>query len=176
MRNHKLPSVGCQFNSYQGYNNLENCLKLWDEIDFWVSEPSSVEMMETQGKSPYYSKQKLLRQPTLVRYFLLSPTWSDPTFITLQPLHLLPTCSSIKSNAFYAVLFLSFLTIHLRLESNNAKSYQKVIIDKNHPLNSMISPNRNSCSSRSRRQAVCTRMPHHKNFEFAFPQLCFLMS
>ena len=110
------------------------------------------------------------------KIFLLSPTWSDPTTITLQPLHLLPTCSSIKSTAFYAVLFLSFLTIHLRLESNNAKYYRKVISDKNHPLNSMICPNRNSCSLRSRRQAVCTRMPHHKNFEFAFPQLCFLMS
>ena len=128
------------------------------------------------GKKPILLKTKVTTPTYLVRYFLLSPTWSDPAFITLQPLHLLPTCSSIKSTAFYAVLFLSFLTTHLRLKSNNAKSYQKVIIDKNHPLNSMISPNRNSCSSRSRRQAVCTRMPHHKNFEFAFPQLCFLMS
>ena len=48
---------------------------------------------------------------------------------------------------------LSLPTIHLRLDSNSAEYYRKVINDISHPLNSIISPNRCRRSLRSRRQS-----------------------
>ena len=73
----------------------------------------------------------------------------------------------ISPDTSYILATLSFPTIHLWLDSNSAEYYRKVINDISHPLNSIISPNRCSCSLRSRQQSyvpVCRTTKFFNSF------------